>query len=77
MRARCGVRRDLHFRAPRLERQRGVEKRARRRSFFKQTDDGQWADVWVFDDKAMPLQGGLAVGGARCAGTDDAVGSLS
>jgi hypothetical protein len=25
----------------------------------------------------LPLQGGLAVGGARCAGTDDAVGSLS
>jgi predicted TIM-barrel fold metal-dependent hydrolase len=50
-------------RAPRLERQKGVEKRARRRSFFKQTDDGQWADVWVFDDKAMPLQGGLASAG--------------
>jgi predicted TIM-barrel fold metal-dependent hydrolase len=51
-------------RAPRLVRQKGVIRQGRRRAFFKETDEGDWADVWVFDDKAMPLQGGLASAGS-------------
>jgi predicted TIM-barrel fold metal-dependent hydrolase len=48
---------------PRLERQRGVVRYARRRNFFHQTDDGDWADIWVYDGAGMPLVGGMALAG--------------
>ncbi len=53
----------LRAEGPRLERQRGVLRHRRRRPYFDQSDDGDWADVWVYEGKAMPLLGGLALAG--------------
>lgn len=50
--------------APRVERRRGVLRHGRRRPYFDTTDDGGWADVWVFEGRAMPLLGGLASAGS-------------
>src|SRR5690606_32155384 len=50
-------------RAPRVERQRGHVRYARRRQVFKQADDGQWADIWVFDGVGMPITEGFASAG--------------
>jgi hypothetical protein len=51
-------------RAPRVERQRGVVKQGRRRAFFQQTDDGDWADIWMYEGKGMPILGGLTSAGS-------------
>lgn len=57
---------------PRVERQRGQVKFLKRRHAFKQSDDGVWADVWVFDGMAMPLLGGLATAGTDKGQADNA-----
>ena len=57
---------------PRVERQQGHVKFLKRRHAFKQTDDGVWADVWVFDGMAMPLLGGLATAGTDKTAADNA-----
>jgi predicted TIM-barrel fold metal-dependent hydrolase len=48
---------------PRVERQKGVMNHGRRRPYFTETDDGEWADIWVYEGKGMPLLGGLAMAG--------------
>jgi hypothetical protein len=45
---------------PRMERLRGVLRHGRRRPYFDETDDGEWADVWVYEGRNMPMLGGLA-----------------
>jgi predicted TIM-barrel fold metal-dependent hydrolase len=59
-------------RGPRIERQRGELRFLRRRHAFKQTDDGVWADVWMFDGIGMPLVGGLASAGTDKGAADNA-----
>jgi predicted TIM-barrel fold metal-dependent hydrolase len=49
--------------APRVERIKGTLRHGRRRPYFDANDDGDWADVWVFDGRNMPLLGGLASAG--------------
>jgi predicted TIM-barrel fold metal-dependent hydrolase len=48
---------------PRVERQKGVMNHGRRRPYFTETDDGEWADIWMYEGKGMPLSGGLALAG--------------
>ena len=48
---------------PRVERQRGQLRLSKRRQFFNESDDGIWADVWLYEGLGMPLVGGLASAG--------------
>src|SRR4029453_17867322 len=48
---------------PGVERQKGVVRPGRRRPYFDRTGDGEWADIWVYEGKGMPLLGGLALAG--------------
>jgi predicted TIM-barrel fold metal-dependent hydrolase len=57
---------------PRVERQRGGVRFLKRRQAFKQSDDGVWADVWVYEGLAMPLVGGIASAGSDKAAADNA-----
>jgi predicted TIM-barrel fold metal-dependent hydrolase len=50
--------------APHVERVRGRLRHGRRRPYFDRTDDGMWADVWVYEGRNMPLLGGLASAGS-------------
>jgi len=53
-------------RAPRVERQRGTLRFGRRRPYFDQSDDGAWADIWMFEGRGMPiLSGGASAGSDR------------
>ena len=45
---------------PRVERQQGELRLSKRRQFFNESDDGIWADVWLYEGLGMPLVGGLA-----------------
>jgi predicted TIM-barrel fold metal-dependent hydrolase len=55
--------REYADRAPHVERVKGVLRHGRRRPYFDKADDGAWADVWVYEGRAMPLLGGLANAG--------------
>lgn len=59
-------------RGPRIERRRGEARFLRRRQVFKETSDGGWADVWVFDGMAMPIVGGFASAGTDKREADNA-----
>lgn len=57
---------------PRVERQRGRVRFSKRRQFFVPSDDGGWADVWMYEGEGMPLVGGLASAGTNKDQADNA-----
>jgi predicted TIM-barrel fold metal-dependent hydrolase len=55
--------RQVRDRGPHVRRERGVLVEALYGRWSPQDEDGQWADVWYYDDMVRPLQRGLAQSG--------------